>query len=177
MKICHINFIIIILFLTTTTLSSQPNHQMPDTWHPDFSNSYIRKPINITNRTNTTLPKTNKGLLYNTINIKNEINTTSFGSFQNNNYYHSHDFNYNTTQNTTYNTPIQIELTPILFSKNTENNGDIITTKNRTNALNRNDKPNDPSVAAPIGDGTIPMLLFALIWIIKKEYTQKRTNT
>ena len=177
MKICYINFIIIILFLTTTTLSSQPNHQMPDTWHPDFSNSYIRKPINITNRTNTTLPKTNKGLLYNTINIKNEINTTSFGSFQNNNYYHSHDFNYNTTQNITYSTPIQIELTPILTHKDTENNGDIITTKNRTNALNRNDKPNDPSVAAPIGDGTIPMLLFALIWIIKTKYTQKRTNT
>ena len=175
MKICYIKFIIIILF--STTLSSQPTLQMPDTWHPDFSNSYIRKPINITNRTNTTLPKTNKGLLYNTINIKNETNTKTFGSFQNNNYYHSHGFNYNTTQNITYSTPIQIELTPILTPKDTGNNGDIITTKNRTNALNRNDKPNDPSVAAPIGDGTIPMLLFALIWIIKTKYTQKRTNT
>lgn len=171
MKIYYIKFIIIILF--STTLSSQPTLQMPDTWHPDFSNSYIRKPINITNRTNTTLPKTNKGLLYNTINIKNETNTTTFGSFQNNNYYHSHGFNYNTTQNTTYSTPIQIELTPIPISKDTENSDDIITTKNRTNALNRNDKPYDPSKPVPIEDGTIPMLIFAFIWTIKKKYSNK----
>lgn len=171
MKICYIKFIIIILF--STTLSSQPTLQMPDTWHPDFSNSYIRKPINITNRTNTTLPKTNKGLLYNTINIKNETNTKTFGSFQNNNYYHSHGFNYNTTQNITYSTPIQIELTPILISKDTENSDDIITTKNRTNALNRNDKPYDPSKPVPMEDETIPMLLFAFIWIIKKKYSNK----
>ena len=171
MKIYYIKFIIIILF--STTLSSQPTLQMPDTWHPDFSNSYIRKPINITNRTNTTLPKTNKGLLYNTINIKNETNTTTFGSFQNNNYYHSHGFNYNTTQNITYSTPIQIELTPIPISKDTENSDDIITTKNRTNALNRNDKPYDPSKPVPIEDGTIPMLIFAFIWTIKKKYSNK----
>ena len=171
MKIYYIKFIIIILF--STTLSSQPTLQMPDTWHPDFSNSYIRKPINITNRTNTTLPKTNKGRLYNTINIKNKTNTTTFGSFQNNNYYHSHGFNYNTTQNITYSTPIQIELTPIPISKDTENSDDIITTKNRTNALNRNDKPYDPSKPVPIEDGTIPMLLFAFIWIIKKKYSNK----
>ena len=171
MKIYYIKFIIIILF--STTLSSQPTLQMPDTWHPDFSNSYIRKPINITNRTNTTLPKTNKGLLYNTINIKNETNTTTFSSFQNNNYYHSHGFNYNTTQNITYSTPIQIELTPIPISKDTENSDDIITTKNRTNALNRNDKPYDPSKPVPIEDGTIPMLIFAFIWTIKKKYSNK----
>ena len=171
MKIYYIKFIIIILF--STTLSSQPTLQMPDTWHPVFSNSYIRKPINITNHTNTTLPKTNKGLLYNTINIKNETNTTTFGSFQNNNYYHSHGFNYNTTQNITYITPIQIELTPILISKDTENSDDIITTKNRTNALNRNDKPYDPSKPVPIEDGTIPMLIFAFIWTIKKKYSNK----
>ena len=171
MKICYIKFIIIILF--STTLLSQPTTQMPDTWHPDFSNSYIRKPINITNRTNTTLPKTNKGLLYNTINIKNETNTKTFGSFQNNNYYHSHGFNYNTTQNITYSTPIQIELTPIPISKDTENSDDIITTKNRTNALNRNDKPYDPSKPVPIEDGTIPMLIFAFIWTIKKKYSNK----
>ena len=171
MKICYIKFIIIILF--STTLLSQPTTQMPDTWHPDFSNSYIRKPINITNRTNTTLPKTNKGLLYNTINIKNETNTKTFGSFQNNNYYHSHGFNYNTTQNITYSTPIQIELTHIPISKDTENSDDIITTKNRTNALNRNDKPYDPSKPVPIEDGTIPMLIFAFIWTIKKKYSNK----
>lgn len=171
MKICYIKFIIIILF--STTLLSQPTTQMPDTWHPDFSNSYIRKPINITNRTNTTLPKTNKGRLYNTISIKNETNTTTFSSFQNNNYYHSHGFNYNTTQNITYSTPIQIELTPIPISKDTENSDDIITTKNRTNALNRNDKPYDPSKPVPIEDATIPMLIFAFIWTIKKKYSNK----
>ena len=167
-----INIITIILFSITTSLSSQPNNQMPDTWHPDLSNSYIRKAINITTHNNTRPPKTNKGRLYNTISTKYKTNTPTSTPFQNNNnYYHSYGIDHNTTQNITHNTPTQIKSTTFHDFKNTQTN-EIITTKNRKNALDRDNKPNDPSIV-PIDNPLIPMLIFALIWIILKSKTNK----
>lgn len=73
----------------------------------------------------------------------------------------------------------QIKSTTINASERTPFE-EITTTNNRQKALDRNDKPYDPSINStptPIGDHTIPMSLFAIIWIIIKKLNSHKNNT
>ena len=57
---------------------------------------------------------------------------------------------------------------------------EITTANNKQKALDRNDKPYDPSINStptPIGDHTIPISLFAIIWIIIKKLNSHKKNT
>lgn len=163
----HIKLLIIIIFTITTTLSAQESNQTSDTWMPDFSNSHVREPINLKKSQKQYTPaEFSKGQSYNVVNTKDKTNAPTHTTLQNNSYhYHPHRVNPNKEQNVIYNTPTQIE-PPIPVPENTQSNdNNIVTTGNIMYALNRGDKPNDPSTT-PIGDALTPMLIFALCWII-----------
>lgn len=115
-------------------------------------------------------------IIHNTHNNLN--NSISYTSKQNNKtntihrtYNHYNNTNNINLQNITNNTTIQIkpasERTPF---------EDLPLINNRKNALDRNEKPNDPSIPAPINDNIIPMLLFSIIWITKYNYSKNKIN-
>ena len=169
----YIKLVVIALF-AVATLSAQTttpfNNEMPETWKPDMSNSHTRKLVNPHQTQQQYTPaEFSKGRSYNVLNTENRVNTPTSATLQNNNsssYYRSYGVNYSATQNVTYNTPAQIEQLTINAAEATPFD-DVVTIDNRMNALDRNDKPNDPAV--PLGDVAIPMLIFALAWIVLKK--------
>ena len=169
----YIKLVVIALF-AVATLSAQTttlfNNEMPETWKPDMSNSHTRKLVNPHQTQQQYTPaEFSKGRSYNVLNTENRVNTPTSATLQNNNsssYYHSYGVNNSAAQNVTYNTPAQIEQATINAVETTPFN-DVVTIDNRMNALDRNDKPNDPAV--PLGDVAIPMLIFALAWIVLKK--------
>ena len=170
----YIKLVVIVLFAITATLSAQTttpfNNEMPETWKPDMSNSHTRKLVNPHQTQQQYTPaEFSKGRSYNVLNTENRVNTPTSATLQNNNsnsYYRSYGVNQTATQNVTYNAPAQIEQATINAVETTPFN-DVVTIDNRMNALDRNDKPNDPAV--PLGDVAIPMLIFALAWIVLKK--------
>ena len=170
----HIKLIIIILLAIVDTLSAQESNQMSDTWKPDFSNSHTRELIKLKKAQNQYTPaEFSKGKSYNIVNTKTKTNSPTHTILQNNNnHYNSHDVNQHKEQIVLYNTPTQIKPTPTHISGNTQlNDNNTVTTGDVMYALNRGDKPNDPS-ATPIGDALTPMLIFALCWIIYRLKTK-----
>ncbi len=169
----YIKLVVIALF-AVATLSAQTttlfNNEMPETWKPDMSNSHTRKLVNPHQTQQQYTPaEFSKGRSYNVLNTENRVNTPTSATLQNNNsssYYRSYGVNHSATQNVTYNAPAQIEQATINAVETTPFN-DVVTIDNRMNALDRNDKPNDPAV--PLGDVAIPMLIFALAWIVLKN--------
>ena len=164
----YIKSIIIILFTIVTTLSAQESNQTSDTWKPDFSNSQVREPITTKKSQKQYTPaEFSKGQSYNVVNTKNKTSSPTHTTLQNNsNYYHTHGVSPSKEQNVAYNTPTQIKSTPTHISENVQSSdNNIVTTGEMMYALNRGDKPDDPS-ATPIGDALTPMLIFALCWII-----------
>ena len=89
--------------------------------------------------------------------------------FHSNTHFNTYDQNYTNTQNFIYNTPFQVKIehtntfnfTPF-YEDNTKNN--------KKHALDRNNKPYDPSISTPLGECIIPLLLYAFLWIIKNKY-------
>ena len=169
----YIKLVVIALF-AVATLSAQTttpfNNEMPETWKPDMSNTHVRKSVNPHQTQQQYTPaELGKGRSYKVVNTESRTNVPTSATLQNNNsnsYYRSYGVNYSATQNVTYNTPAQIEQLTINAAGTTPFN-DVVTIDNRMNALDRNDKPNDPAV--PLGDVAIPMLIFALAWIVLKK--------
>ena len=169
----YIKLVVIALF-AVATLSAQTttpfNNEMPETWKPDMSNTHVRKSVNPHQTQQQYTPaELGNGRSYNVVNTESRTNVPTSATLQNNNsnsYYRSYGVNHSATQNVTYNTPAQIEQLTINAAESTPFN-DVVTIDNRMNALDRNDKPNDPAV--PLGDVMIPMLIFALAWIVFKK--------
>lgn len=178
----HYIRIVIITLLSITTLSAQESplihNQMDKPWKPNFSNSHVREPITTTNSQLRKPSTINKGSSYNILNTETKTKAPTPITLQNNNsnsYYQSYSINQNSTQAVAYNTPTQIQSAPPHTPNNVQTDN-IVTTAPRKNALNRGDKPNDPSVPVPIGDILAPMLICALCWIICKLRTKNRLD-
>lgn len=169
----YIKLVVIALF-AVATLSAQTttplNNEMPETWKPDMSNSHTRKSVNPHQTQQQYTPaELGKGRSYNVVNTESRTNVPTSATLQNNNsnsYYRSYGVNHSATQNITYNTPAQIEQLTINAAEATPFD-DVVATGDRMNALDRGDKPKDP--AMPVGDVMIPMLIFALAWIVFKK--------
>ena len=168
----YIKLVVIALF-AVATLSAQTttpfNNEMPETWKPDMSNSHTRKLVNPHQTQQQYTPaEFSKGRSYNVLNTENRVNTPTSATLQNNNsssYYRSYGVNNKATQNVKYNTPTQIEQLTINAAESTPF-GDVVSTGDMMH-VGRDDKPDDPSM--PVGDVMIPMLIFALAWIVLKK--------
>lgn len=168
----YIKLVVIALF-AVATLSAQTttpfNNEMPETWKPDMSNSHTRKLVNPHQTQQQYTPaELGKGHSYNVVNTESRTNVPTSATLQNNNsnsYYRSYGVNYSATQNVTYNTPAQIKQLTINAAESTPF-GDVVSTGDMMR-VDRNDKPKDP--AMPVGDVMIPMLIFALAWIVLKK--------
>lgn len=166
----YIKLVVIVLFAITTTLSAQQttsfNSELPETWKPNLSNTNVGKSMNPRQTQQQYTPaEFSKGRSYNVVNTESRTNLPTSATLSNSNndsYYRSYGMNQTATPNVTYNAPAQIEQATINAVETTPFN-DVVTIDNRMNALDRNDKPNDPAV--PLGDVAIPMLIFALAWI------------
>ncbi len=169
----YIKLVIIILLTIVTSLSAQESNQTFDTWKPDFSNSYIQEQI-ITNNSRQHKPaKFSKRQSYDIISTKNKTSTLTYTILQNNNnHYNTYGVYHHKEQNVVYNVPTQINPIHTHISENTQlNDNNTVTTEDIMYALNRGNKPNDPSTT-PLGDTLTPMLIFALCWIIYKLKTK-----
>lgn len=168
----YIKLVVIALFAIITTLSAQQttpfNNELPKTWNPDFSNTNIRKSVNLHQTQQQYTPaEFSKGRSYNVVNTESRTNVPTSATLQNNNsnsYYRSYGVNQTATQNVTYNTPAQIEQLTINAAESTPF-GDVVSTGDMMR-VDRNDKPDDPAV--PVGNAELPLLLIAGAYIALK---------
>lgn len=173
----YIKFVAVLLFAVATLLAQQPSpfdNQMPETWKPDLSNSHVRQSVNLHQTQLQYTPAAfSKGRQYDVINIKTKANT-SYNSFtlqnnSNNGYYRLYDINHNTTQKVIYNAPKQLEHITINAAEYTPFD-DVVATNDMMYALNRTDRPNDPSVTTTgtIDNATLPLLLLIGAYLVLK---------
>ena len=160
----YIKLVVLICFSTVSTLllAQQPMH-----------NVKLRKPtkVNFENRYYT--PKLTNGREYNVVTIETASSTTQHSTLTNNtgsNYYRSYGVRTETQHGVTYNAPSQLQISHSTNVADREPfDGDVVATSGQMRVRRDEDLPNDPSV--PLGNGILPLLLFAMLWGI---YRRKR---
>ncbi len=111
------------------------------------------------------IPYQSKGQSYNVVTTEYPQIKNRPVVIQNNDghsYYHSSGITENEIQNVTYNAPIEVHNAPLATSDHPPFEE---LSSNGMTRVSRDNTPNDPSVKVPIGDGIVPILIFALLWI------------
>lgn len=166
----YIKLITILLFAVATLSAQQKtslNNPLPETWKPDFSNSYLHKTVTPRQIQHQYTPtEFSKGRQYNVINTKTRVNTpTSFNiQYSNNGHYHSYSINHNDAQNVTYNALAQVKPIATIDAVEATPFDDVVATGDIM-LVDRYTKPNDP---APINDVALPLLLIAIAYMAIK---------